>query len=289
MALERVTRKAAADIAQAQARLKASEAEFQQQKDKLGKIDIQIVKTKIHAPMDGTVIYASSTKMNWRSSDEPLDEGQLVRERQELIYLPTSASYNAEIKVHESSLKKIRVGLPVKITIDALPGKNFTGRITSIAPLPDATSMFMNPDLKVYASVIEIDGNGNELRNGMSCQVEIVVEYFPEALYVPVQAVIQVGGNPTVYVKEGQKFMPRQIKIGLDNNRMIHVVEGVAPGEVVLLTPPLAAGERKPETAPPPEMLESGAAVKTEAQQNSPGQQPTKPPADNRQPRGRRP
>jgi hypothetical protein len=147
----------------------------------------------------------------------------------------------------------------------------------------------MNPDLKVYASVIEIDGNGNELRNGMSCQVEIVVEYFPEALYVPVQAVIQVGGNPTVYVKEGQKFMPRQIKIGLDNNRMIRVVEGVALGEVVLLTPPLAAGERKPETAPPPEMLESGAAVKTEAQQNSPGQQPTKPPADNRQPKGRRP
>lgn len=249
MALERITRKVAADIAQAAARLKASEAEFQQQKDKLSKIDLQIGKTKIYAPMDGTVIYASSTKMNWRSSEEPLDEGQIVRERQELIYLPTTASYNAEIKVHETSLKKIRVGLPVRISIDALPGRNFTGKIASIAPLPDATSMFMNPDLKVYASIIEIDGNGADLRNGMSCQAEIVVEHFDKATYVPVQAMIRVGGKSTIYVKEGQKFAARQVKIGLDNNRMIHVVEGLASGETVLLTPPLAAGELRPETA----------------------------------------
>jgi len=287
MALERVTRKAAADIAQAEARLKASEAEFQQQKDKLGKIDRQIGKTKIYAPMDGTVIYASSTKMNWRSSAEPLDEGQLVREREELIYLPTSSSYNAEIKVHESSLKKIRVGLPVQITIDALPGKDFTGRIASIAPLPDATSMFMNPDLKVYASVIEIDGNGAELRNGMSCQVEIVVESFAEALYVPVQAVIQVSGTPTVYVKSGQKFLPRPVKIGLDNNRMVHIIEGITPGEIVLLTPPLAAGELKSKTAIP-EMPASPAAPPG-AQQDSPGKKPTRRSDDNRQSRGRRP
>lgn len=247
LAVQRITRKVAADIAQADARLKASEAEYQQQKDKLRKIDLQIVKTKIYAPMDGTVIYATSTKMSRRSSEEPLDEGQLARERQELIYLPTSSSYNAEIKIHESSLKKIRVGLPVQITVDALPGKNFTGRIASIAPLPDATSMFMNPDLKVYSSVIEIDGNGGELRNGMSCQAEIVVEHFNNAIYVPVQAVIQVGGQSTIYVKDGPKFLPQPVKIGLDNNRMIHLIEGAIAGQIVLLTPPLSAGGYKSE------------------------------------------
>lgn len=249
MALERVKRKVRADIAQAEATLKASEAEFQQQKDKLHKIDLQIGKTKIYAPMAGTVIYATSTKMNWRGSEEPLDEGQSVRERQELIYLPTTSSYNAEIKVHEASLKKIRVGLPVQITINALPGKKFTGTISSIAPLPDATSMFLNPDLKVYSTVIEIDGNGTDLRNGMSCQAKIIVEHFEKATYVPVQAVIQVGGRATVYVKEGQRFMPHQVRIGLDNNRMVQVVDGVAAGEAVLLTPPLAAGELKEEMA----------------------------------------
>ena len=250
MALERITRKAAADIAQAKARLKAGEAEFLQQQNKLSKIDLQIGKTKIYAPMDGTVIYATSTKMNRHSAEEPLDEGQIARERQELIYLPTSTSYNAEIKVHEASLKKIRVGLPVQITIDALPGKNFSGRVASIAPLPDAASMFMNPDLKVYASVIEIDGAGTDLRNGMSCEAEIIVEQFDNAVYVPVQAVIQVGGKATIYVREDQSFKPRQVSIGLDNNRMVHVIEGLTAGEVTLLSPPLAAGELKAASPP---------------------------------------
>lgn len=289
MALERVTRKVAADIAQAEARLKASEAEFQQQKDKLGKIDLQIVKTKIYAPTDGTVIYATSTKMNWRSSEEPLDEGQIVRERQELIHLPTTASYNAEIKVHESSLKKIRVGLPVQITVDALPGRNFTGKISSIAPLPDATSMFMNPDLKVYASVIEIDGNGADLRNGMSCQAEIVIQHFDKATYVPVQAVIRVGGEATIYVKEGQKFLPRQVKIGLDNNRMVHVVEGLTSGEAVLLTPPLAAGELQTETTRTSRISKDNPAAKQGAPQTDPYQRKTEQAEGVRPSSGRRP
>ncbi len=243
LSLERIRRKASADQAQAEARLKASEAEFQQQKDKLAKISVQIAKTKIFAPMDGTVIYATSTKMSWRSSDEPLAEGQIVRERQELIYLPTTASYNAEIKVHESSLEKIRTGLPVLISVDALPGRNFTGQVFSIAPLPDATSMFMNPDLKVYNSVIRVDGNGQDLRNGMSCRAEIIVDNYEDATYVPVQAVMQVDGKPTVYIADGKRFVPRVVRIGMDNNVMLRIIDGVEEGEKVLLAPPLAAGK----------------------------------------------
>lgn len=240
MALERVKRKVAADVVQAEAKQKASEAEYKQQQDKFVKIENQIKKTKIYAPMDGTVIYATSTKMSWRTNTEPLDEGQAVRERQELIYLPTTTSYNAEIKVHESSLEKIHVGLPVHITIDALPGRVFTGRVASIAPLPDATSMFMNPDLKVYNSVIQVDGNGADLRNGMSCQAEILIEHFDKALYVPLQAVIRVAGQETLYLAKNGKFVPQPVEIGLDNNRMVQILEGVQAGDQALLTPPLA-------------------------------------------------
>ena len=241
MALERIKRKASADVVQAEAQMKAGEAEYQQQKDKFAKIETQIGKTKIYAPMDGTVIYATSTKMSWRGNSEPLDEGQAVRERQELIYLPTTSSYDAEIKVHESSLEKIHTGLPVQISIDALPGRSFSGRVASIAPLPDATSMFLNPDLKVYNTIIQVDGSGAELRNGMSCRAEIVVERFQKTRYVPLQAVIRVADQPTVYVAEGGGFKPQPVKIGLDNNRMVQILDGVEVGDRVLLTPPLAA------------------------------------------------
>ncbi|HOE12454.1 MAG TPA: efflux RND transporter periplasmic adaptor subunit [bacterium] len=243
MALDRTERQANANIVQASADLQAKLSEFDQQKSKLAKIEDQIAKAKIYAPMDGLVVYATSVQMNFRGNNEPLQEGQQVRERQELIHLPTTSSYIAEVKVPESSLEKIRIGLPVRITVDALPGVVFTGKVISIAPLPNAQSMFMNPDLKVYDTQISIDGNGNELRSGMGCQAEIIVDYFPDATYIPLQAVLRVGDKPTVFVANGTSWEPRAVDLGLDNNRLAQIKSGLKKGERVLLTPPLSSAE----------------------------------------------
>ena len=115
----------------------------------------------------------------------------------------------------------------------------FWGKIAKIAPLPDAQSAFLNPDLKVYNPEIYIDGNSEFLRTGTSCQAEIIVQQYPDAVYVPLQAVMRVGSQPTVYVQAGDAFQARNIKTGLDNNKMIHVLEGLEAGEIVLLSPPL--------------------------------------------------
>lgn len=243
MALERTNRKAKADVVQAEADLRARESEFNRQKDKLEKNGEQIEKTKIYAPANGLVIYATSAKSrHWRSSDEPLDEGREVREREELIYLPTADAVNAEVKIHEASLEKIKAGLEVKVTVDALPGRMFTGEVAKIAPLPDAQMVWLNPDLKVYNTEIYLDGEGNNLRTGMSCRAEIIIEEYEDAVYIPVQAVIRVGGEPTVYVWDGRGFASRGVEVGLDNNRMIRILGGLKEGEVVLLTPPLGSG-----------------------------------------------
>lgn len=240
MALERTRRKASADVVQAEARLRAREAEYNRQKDKLDKIGEQIAKAKITAPADGLVVYATSAEFSWRGDTEPLDEGQEVRERQELIHLPTADTFVAQIKIHEASLKKIYLGLPVLITLDALPGTSFGGKVSRIAPLPDARSMFMNPDLKVYDAEVDIDGGGDALKTGMSCQVEIVIAQYDDALHVPIQCVVRIGGRPTVYVdKRGREPEPREVEIGLDNNVMVHILSGLETGEKVLLAPPL--------------------------------------------------
>ena len=247
MALERTKRKAVADVKQAEANLKAKESEHNRQQSKLEKIEEQIGKTRIYAPADGLVIYATSAQRgHWRSSTEPLDEGQEVRERQELIYLPTGTSVKAEVVVHESSLKKVRRGLPAVIKVDALPGKSFVGTVASIAPLPDAQSMWMNPDLKVYNTEIYLDGNDGDLRTGMSCKAEIIVEQYDDAIYVPVQAVLRVAGETTVFLADGNNYVARPVEIGLDNNRMVRIVSGLEPGELVLLTPPLKSAAVQP-------------------------------------------
>jgi HlyD family secretion protein len=251
MALDRVERKARADVVQADARLKARESEYNQQKDRLAKNEEQIRKTKITAPINGMVVYSTSARRSWHGNEAPLAEGQEIRERQELIYLPTADTMNAEVKIHESHLKKIKPGLPVNIRIDALPGREFTGKVTKIAPLPDAQSMFMNPDLKVFSTLIDIDQDGSEMRTGMSCKAEIIIDILSDVLYVPVQAVIRKGDQAFAYVKNGKQLEARPISIGLDNNSMVHVTEGLKEGEDVVLTPPLAQGESGETEAKP--------------------------------------
>ncbi|MEM8872658.1 MAG: HlyD family efflux transporter periplasmic adaptor subunit [Planctomycetota bacterium] len=241
LALERTERKARADVVQAEADVRAKSAELERQKSRLVKIKDQISKGKIYAPRGGLVVYATTGRGGgWRGNQEPLAEGQQIRERQELIYLPTATDRVAEIKVHESSLDQVRIGLPVRITIDALPGSEYWGRVSKIAPLPDATSSWLNPDLKVYNTEITITGNGDELRTGMSCRAEIIVENFDEATYVPVQSVVRVAGQPTAFVmtKDGE-IEQRSVEVGLDNNTMIVITDGLNEGEKVMLAPPL--------------------------------------------------
>jgi len=242
MALERAERKAKADMVQAEANLRARESEYKQQQAQLEKILSQIEKSRIKAPVAGMVVYATTGRGGWRGNEEPLAEGQEVRERQELIYLPTANSMMAEIKVQESSLRKVSVGMHVRVTVDALPGTTLWGRVAKVGLLPDAQSVWLNPDLKVYSTEVHLGNSVEGLRPGMSCRAEIIVQQLDEALFIPVQSVIRVKGKPTVYVRKGRDILPQEIQVGYDNDRFIHVVAGLSEGQEVMLSPPLAAG-----------------------------------------------
>jgi HlyD family secretion protein len=241
MALERARRKASADVVQAEAELRAKKSEFEREQNRLERVQDQLAKTRIEAPADGLVIYATTAQGNWRNT-EPLAAGQGVKERQELIYLPRTSSMQAEIKLHEANLSKVGEGQSVLVTVDALPGRKFTGRVASISPLPDAAAMWLNPDLKVYNTTIHLNGDIAGLRTGMTCRAEILIEQFDDVVYVPLQAVLQVEGQASVWVGKGEGASRRPVTAGLDNGRMIRIVEGLQAGEPVLLNPPLAAG-----------------------------------------------
>lgn len=245
MALERIERKASADVIQAKADLQAKELEDNRQKDKMKKYEDQLSKTTIYAPQDGMVVYATSSGGGRRGPfdrRDPMDIGVEVSERQDLISLPTAQSMKASVDVHETSLEKVRVGLPAVITVDALAGKKFLGRVQRIAPLPDARMQWANPDLKIYPTDIYLEDSDSTLRTGMSCKAEIIIAQYENTVYIPVQAVLRIAGQPTVYVvdKDGS-HTERKVEIGLDDNKMIRIVSGLEEGEVVLLTPPLRA------------------------------------------------
>lgn len=247
MALERTISKAEANVIQAEADLSAKTQEHARQVDKLKKLVTQIGRAKILSPADGMVVYATSSRGGFGRQDrQPLADGVEVWERQELIYIPKSSSSVAEVDVHEASLNKVRSGLPAVVTVDALPGKKFIGTVDRIAPLPNAQNMWMNPDLKVYTTNINLETLDEGLRSGMNCKAEIIVEQYKSVVYIPVQTVLRVGGQPTVYVVKNGMIEERKVEIGLDNNSMIAVLSGLNEGEVVLMAPPLKAATLEP-------------------------------------------
>jgi len=237
--LERTKMSSHSDIVQAEANYNARKQEFTRQQDRLEHLRRQIDLCRIKAPASGMVIYETSANPGWRGNREPLDAGQEVRERQELIFLPASDGMMAEVSIHESSLDRLEVGMPAVIRVDSRPGREFSGRVRRIAPMPDAQSIWLNPDLTVYTTQVTVEASN--LRTGMSCEVEIIIEQLSDVLFVPIQAVVRKGNRHVVYVpgRRGE-LEAREVEIGLDNNRVVHVRSGLSEGEIVVLAPPLS-------------------------------------------------
>jgi HlyD family secretion protein len=58
-------------------------------------------------------------------------------------------------------------------------------------------------------------------------------------LYVPVQCVVRENGLPIIYVRRKGVWIAQVVRVGFDNNRMIHVMEGLSVGEEVMMAPPI--------------------------------------------------
>lgn len=239
MAFERNQRKSAANQVQAQADFKAKEALFERETSKLDKVGEEIAKTIIVAPQDGVVVYATSLQRSWRGSTEPLAAGQQVRERQELIYLPAPGAMLAETQIHESNLEKVQVGQAALIYVDSIRGRSFKARVKSLAVFPDATSSWLNPDLKLYRTQLELLEHVDGLRSGMNCRIEIAVNQFDNALSVPIQAVILVDGHPFVYLSKSGGLSRQAVELGQSNETVVQILSGLKAGDRVQLNPPL--------------------------------------------------
>jgi HlyD family secretion protein len=235
------------NLRDAEATYSARKLAYEREQGKLEKLIDQIAKCKRYAPQAGMVVYGTKRSRY----DEPLKQGMTVYERQELIRIPKPGGMIAEVKIHESMVEKVREGLPALVTFDAMADRRFNGTVRRVALVPDEEDRWVNPDAKSYKTEVAIEANeGAVLKPGMSCTVEIVIHHYDDTLFVPVQAVLRVDGEPTVYVAR-DKGQPEQrvVAVGLDNNRMICIASGLAVGERVLLNPPLPAAE-KPQSAP---------------------------------------
>jgi HlyD family secretion protein len=208
--------------------------------NRLAELNFQISKSKIYAPTNGVVLYASTVAIARRKWwMRPLAVGENAVERQELIYIPLDTGMIVEMMVPEASLNKLEIGMQANVKVDAFPDKVFKGKLAKIGILPDGQSAQLNPDLKMYKCELECDFSNVVIRPGMSCDVELIKETYENAVYCPMQCVTRLDKTPVVYVQKGNEWEVRPVEIGLDNNRMIHILKGVEPGEIVMMAPPV--------------------------------------------------
>lgn len=235
--LERVKRQALAEKAQAEANLRAKSSTLELEKEKLKKLETQISKSKIFAPTDGVVVYATQGG-GGRRQEEMITIGARVSEREELMELPDPSRMIAEAKFHESVIDMIRTGQTAVVTVDSAPDKPMPARVSYLSVVPDSGSRWMNPDLKVYRAEVEIEASTGEFKPQMSCAIEIVVEDIADAIFVPVQSVFRRGGRPVCYVPNGGAAVPRNVELGKTNDRNVQILKGIDAGEKVLLALP---------------------------------------------------
>jgi HlyD family secretion protein len=162
--------------------------------------------------------------------------------------------------VNEVDIGKIRVGMPVRVTLDAYSKVLFNGKIDRIAP-----AVRIDEKVRVFDIEIRLDAQGRELRSGMTANIEVIGEKKEKVLTVPVESVfkrdeqeivyVKKALDPTVFNKEAEKsggdkkkaddkdawkkfFDRRVIVTGLADNSRVEVLNGLKAGEEIALTDP---------------------------------------------------
>jgi RND family efflux transporter MFP subunit len=175
-------------------------------------------------------------------NQEAIQEGATVIERQPILTIPDLREMAVKVNIHESAVKRLEAGQTASIKIDAFPNQRLTGVVTRVAVVADSASSFMNPDLKVYPTVVKVDGTYDWLRPGMSAEVDILVATLEDVIYVPLQAVSYVGNQQVVYVRSGGRTERRDVEVGDFSEQFIEIVSGLREGEQVLLLAPQNLG-----------------------------------------------
>jgi membrane fusion protein (multidrug efflux system) len=192
---------AASSVQVAEAKLKVAEA--------------RLAKMRITAPFDGVV------------GIRGVSIGDYVKDGADLVNVEDIRTLKADFRLPERHFPQLKVGLPVELSADALPGSRYGGSIDAINPRIDASGR----SLEVRAKLDNTDGR---LRPGMFARVRVLLGDRPQALMVPEEAVVPLGDDFFVYTVADGKAKRVRVKLGVRRDAQVELLEGVAAGEKVV-------------------------------------------------------
>ena len=227
---------AAADAAVAQARdllAAAGRRIAQAEAGLVGSGDI-LAKTEIAAPIDGIV-----SRLQVRLG-EMVVIGIQNQPGTTLMTVSDLSGINAEIKVAEADVLRVAVGQAAEVTLEAIPGRRFSGRVVEVgaSALPIAGSGAAAREFRVK---VRLESPDRRLRPGLTCDAEILTAERKNVLVVPLQAVVmrpgaQGGEQAGVFVAEGRTVRFQPVATGLIGGLDIEV-SGLNEGTAVVTGP----------------------------------------------------
>ena len=202
---------AAADVKRAQAQIEVARSGLE--------------RTVLTAPFDGIVALVTGEIGEYATPSPPGIPTPPVVDLIDDTCLYVSAPMD------EVDAPKLEIGQPARITLDALPGQIFNGKIRRIAPYVT--------EIEKQARTVDVEADFEEppkllLLVGYSADVEVVIDRHEDVLRVPAQAIRQK--NKVLVLGVDDKLYERSLETGLKNWAFIEIINGLNIGDQVLLS-----------------------------------------------------
>jgi RND family efflux transporter MFP subunit len=217
------------DHLSAQVALQVAEASLAQVRAEAAIAAQQLERTRVKAPFAGRVAKRGA------------DEGAMLAAGTPIFTLVDDSLLEFEAQVASRDLAKVRLGAPVGVSVEALPGSLIPGKVARVAPLVDERT-------RSFKAVVEVKGREG-LVGGLFARASVAVGTARGALVVPPEALVRDGSDPLradVFVVRQGKAERQTIELGVEAPDGVQATSGLARGDVVVLDPPTTLSSGAP-------------------------------------------
>ncbi len=208
-----------------QADCRAAQASVEVAEARLGVSRANLARTRLVAPFNGVVAQLHGNTGEYVTPSPP---GIATRP---VIDLIASSCFYVDAPIDEVDASLVKLGMPVRITLDAFNERVFEGRVRRIAPF------VLDLEREARTVGVEVDftipDDLKEMLVGYSTDVEIIIVSRANTLRVPTKAVLE-NGTILVYDSDTESISERTIKTGIANWEYTEVLDGLLEGEPVV-------------------------------------------------------
>ncbi len=154
--------------------------------------------------------------------------GAYIKKGDDIIRLDALGTLKLEVPVPETYLSLVRVGLPISLTVDALPGQAFSGTVHAIDPAVDPVSR----NVRVRARIANPKGL---LKPGMFARATADLGGRTSAILLPEQVIVPKSDGSYVFLAVDGKAELRKVTLGKREPGRVEITSGVAAGDTVVL------------------------------------------------------